>query len=77
MLSPSFVSYATRRVEKAPPGTVLVGPSDPAGNKWFPQDHFSLAIPIKNARRIVEDLKNAFVAKKSVAYPEQRLETQS
>jgi len=71
----SFVSYAAGMVEKAPRDTVFVGPSDPTGNNWFPQDYLSLAIPIKIARRMADDLENSFIAKRpTVAYPERRVE---
>ena len=73
----SFVSYAAGIVEKAPLDTVFVGPSDPTGNKWFPQDYLSLAIPIKIARRMADDLENSFIAKRpTVAYPAQRVKIQ-
>ena len=71
----SFVSYAAGMVEKAPVDTVFVGPCDPTGNTWFPQDHLSLAIPIKMARRMADDLEDSFITKRpTVAYPEQRVE---
>ena len=71
----SFVSYAAGMVEKAPVDTVFVGPSDPTGNTWFPQDCLSLAIPIKIAKRMANDLENSFIEKRpTVAYPERRLE---
>jgi hypothetical protein len=74
----SFVSYAAGMVERAPPDSVFVGPSDPTGNKWFPQDCLSLAIPINVARRMADDLENSFIAKRpTVAYPEQRVEIRS
>jgi len=74
----SFVSYAAGLVEKAPPDAVFVGPSDPTGNKWFPQDYLSLAIPIKIARRMADDLENSFITKRAtVAYPEERVEIRS
>ena len=70
----SFVSYAAGMVERAPPDTAFVGPSDPTGNRWFPQDYLSLAIPIKIARRMAEDLEDSFITRRpNVAYPEQRL----
>ena len=69
----SFVSYAAGMVETSPQNTAFVGPSDPTGNVWFPQDHLSLAIPIRIARRMADDLENSFIAKRPfVAYPEQR-----
>jgi hypothetical protein len=71
----SFVSYAAGMVEKAPADTVFVGPCDPTGNTWFPQDHLSLAIPIKMAKRMADDLEDSFVTKRPfVAYPEHRVE---
>jgi hypothetical protein len=74
----SFVSYAAGMVEKAPPDTAFVGPSDPTGNKWFPEDYLSLAIPIRIARRMADDLEDSFIMKRpTVAYPEQRLKLPS
>lgn len=74
----SFVSYAAGMVEKFAPDASVVGPTDPTGNRWFPQDYLSLAIPIKIARRMAEDLENSFIMKRpAVAYPEQRLGLQS
>jgi hypothetical protein len=70
----SFVSYASGMVQNAPASAVFVGPCDPTGNSWFPQDLLSLAIPIKIAREMAEDLESSFIAKRpSVAYPEQRM----
>lgn len=69
----SFVSYAAGMVEKSPADTAFIGPSDPTGNMWFPQDHLSLAIPIKIARRMADDLEHSFIAKRPfIAYPKQR-----
>jgi uncharacterized protein (DUF169 family) len=66
----SFVSYAAGMVEKAPRDTVFVGPCDPTGNSWFPQDQLSLAMPIGIARRMADDLENSFITKRpTVAYP--------
>ena len=71
----SFVSYGAGMVEKAPADTVFVGPCDPTGNTWFPHDHLSLAIPVKMARRMADDLEDSFVTKRpTVAYPEHRVE---
>jgi len=70
----SFVSYAAGMVQNAPADAVFVGPCDPTGNSWFPPDHLSLAIPIKIARRMSEDLNDSFIVKRPrVAYPEQRV----
>jgi hypothetical protein len=60
-------------VENAPADAVFVGPCDPTGNSWFPPDHLSLAIPLKMARRMSEDLDSSFIIKRSaVAYPKHR-----
>jgi hypothetical protein len=70
----AFVSYASGMVETAPPNAVFLGPCDPTGNSWFPQEWLSLAMPIKIARRMAEDLESSFIVKRpSVAYPEQRI----
>jgi uncharacterized protein (DUF169 family) len=69
----SFVSYAAGMVENAPTDAVFVGVCDPTGNWWFPPDHLSLAIPLKMARRMSEDLESSFIVKRSaVAYPRHR-----
>jgi hypothetical protein len=70
----TFVSYAAGMVENAPADAVFVGPCDPTGNSWFPPDHLSLAVPIRTARRMSEDLEASFIVKRpTVAYPEQRM----
>jgi len=70
----SFVSYAAGIVGNAPFDTAYVGPCDPTGNSWFPQDHLSLALPIKIARRMADDLEDSFITKRpTVAYPEHRI----
>jgi hypothetical protein len=70
----SLVSYAAGMVENAPADAVFLGPCDPTGNSWFPPDHLSLAIPMKMARRMSEDLESSFIVKRpNVAYPEQRM----
>ena len=74
----SFVSYAAGMVENSPPDSTFVGPSDPTGNSWFPEDHLSLAIPIKIARCMANDLSSSFIMKRpTVAYPEHRLKLRS
>jgi len=69
----SFVSYAAGMVEHAPADAVFVGPCDPTGNYWFPEDHLSLAIPIKVARQMADDIEESFLTKRAtVAYPTTR-----
>jgi len=74
----SFVSYASGMAENAPTDAVFVGPCDPTGNSWFPRDLLSIAIPVKIAKQMVQDLEGSFIIKRpSVAYPEQRISLQS
>ena len=69
----SFVSFAAGMAERAPENAVFLGPCDPTGNSWFPPDMMSIAIPIKMARRMCDDLANSFIVKRSqVAYPRRR-----
>lgn len=69
----SFVTYASGMAENAPKDTVILGPCDPTGNSWFPQDMLSIAIPIKVARRMADDLDDSFIRMRPhVAYPDRR-----
>ncbi len=66
----TFVTYAAGMAEHAPKDAAYVGPTDPTGNSWFPEDHLSLAIPIRLARRMCDDMPNSFVVMRAkVAYP--------
>ena len=70
----TLVSFASGMVENAPQEAVFVGPCDPTGNSWFPPNLISLAIPIRIAKQMTDDLENSFISKRpSVAYPEQRI----
>ena len=74
----SFVTYAAGMAEKAPKDAVVLGPCDPTGNSWFPEDHLSMAIPIKVARRMADDLEESFIAKRPhIAYPEKRMKVKA
>ena len=69
----SFITYAAGMAEKAPRNVAILGPFDPTGNRWFPSELMSLALPIGLARRMCEDLPSSFLAKrKTVAFPEKR-----
>jgi hypothetical protein len=69
----SFVTFAAGMAEGAPKNAVFLGPCDPTGNSWFPPDMMSMAIPIKIARRMCEDLEDSFILKRpQVAYPARR-----
>jgi len=66
----SFISYPAGMIENFPSNAVIVGPTDPTGNYWFPQDYLSMAIPFSTAKQMTEDLVSSFIRKRpKVAYP--------
>jgi hypothetical protein len=67
----SLVTYPSGMSEKAPAGSAYLGPMDPTGNRWFPENLLGLGIPIKLAVGMCEDLESSFIIKRPhVAYPE-------
>ena len=71
----SWITYPAGMAEKAPADSAYIGPMDPTGNKWFPEDLLGLGIPIKMAVGMSEDLDCSFIVKRpQVAYPETREE---
>ncbi len=65
----SFVTYPAnllnRQEEKA-----IIGPTDPTGNSWFPQDYLSLGIPLPIANLMAINLEKSFIMKHpEIAYP--------
>lgn len=70
----SLVTYAAGMSEKAPRNSSYVGPVDPTGNEWFPEDMMSLSVPAPIAHRMAEDIEASFISKrKEVAMPRKRL----
>ncbi|MFX1457038.1 MAG: DUF169 domain-containing protein [Promethearchaeota archaeon] len=70
----SFVTFPTSIAENGPKNCVIIGPSDPTGNYWFPQEFLSIGIPSKIAERMAQDLDSSFIIKRSeVAYPKKRV----
>jgi len=66
----TLLTYPAGLAEKASKDTAYLGPIDPTGNCWFPEDHMALGIPMKLAIGIYEDLDSSFVIKRpQVAYP--------
>jgi len=66
----SFVTYPGGMAENGPKNCIVIGPSDPTGNYWFPQNYLSIGIPFDNAKRMAHDLDQSFITKRSgVAYP--------
>jgi hypothetical protein len=74
----TFVTYPAGMAENAPFDTVFMGPVDPTGNSWFPENYMALGIPISVARRMSTDLEDSFIIKRpKTAYPEHRTELKS
>lgn len=70
----SFVSYPAGLTENGQDNCVVVGPTDPTGNRWFPKNYLSIGIPLEIASRMASDLDNSFILKRpKIAYPEKRI----
>jgi hypothetical protein len=70
----SLVTYAAGMSEKAPKNSSYVGPVDPTGNAWFPENMMSMAVPIHIARLMAEDIDASFISKRpEIAMPSKRL----
>ena len=69
----SFITYAAGMTEKGPKTAAILGPFDPTGNRWFPPTLLSLALPLKLAQRMCDDLPESFLSKRvQVAFPRKR-----
>jgi hypothetical protein len=70
----SLVTYAAGMSENAPKNSSYVGPVDPTGNAWFPENLMALSVPAHIAKRMERDIDTSFVAKRpEVAMPSRRL----
>ncbi|MFX0083577.1 MAG: DUF169 domain-containing protein [Candidatus Hodarchaeota archaeon] len=70
----SFVTYPASMAENGPKECIIIGPTDPTGNYWFPQNYLSIGIPYNIAKSMAEDLDSSFVTKRSeIAYPTKRV----
>jgi hypothetical protein len=66
----SFVSYPAGMIEHGPQGQLVLGPTDPTTNRWFPPEQLSLGIPYERARAMALQLDDSFIGKlPAVAYP--------
>jgi len=66
----SFVTYPVGMAENSQKNCIIIGPSDPTGNHWFPQNYLSIGIPFEIAKRMAHDLDQSFITKRAeVAYP--------
>ncbi|WP_281774253.1 DUF169 domain-containing protein, partial [Methanobacterium formicicum] len=69
----TMVTYPAHMAEKTPEGTAFIGPLDPTGNRWFPEEYMALGIPLDLARLMYQDLEESFIVKNpDVAYPHER-----
>ncbi|MBY8986098.1 MAG: DUF169 domain-containing protein [Candidatus Lokiarchaeota archaeon] len=70
----SFVSYPAGVAENSPKNCIIIGPSDPTGNYWFPQNYLSIGIPFEIAKGMAHDLDQSFITQRSkIAYPIKRM----
>ncbi|MCD1295032.1 hypothetical protein CUJ83_08485 [Methanocella sp. CWC-04] len=69
----TFATYPAGLAEKAPKDAAFIGPVDPTGNCWLPENFMAIGIPVKIATGLVEDIDKSFIGKRpQVAYPEDR-----
>lgn len=69
----SFITYPASLAEDSPKNCVIIGPTDPTGNYWFPKNYLSMGIPLNIATRMANDLNDSFIMKRpEVAYPTKR-----
>ena len=69
----SFITYPASLAEDSPKNCVIIGPTDPTGNYWFPKNYLSMGIPFDIANRMANDLNDSFIMKRpEIAYPTKR-----
>jgi hypothetical protein len=69
----SFITYPANLAENAQTNCVIIGPTDPTGNYWFPENYLSMGIPFEIAHRMANDLNYSFIMKRpKIAYPTKR-----
>ncbi len=70
----SFVTYPAGLERNFNNNQIIVGPTDPTGNYWFPKNYMSIGIPLPIAQRMANDLDPSFISKRpKIAYPEKRI----
>ncbi|MFX0208159.1 MAG: DUF169 domain-containing protein [Candidatus Hodarchaeota archaeon] len=71
----SFITYPSGMITIDKQTNIILGPTDPTGNFWFPQDFMSIGIPYDIARQMAEDLDSSFIKKRpKFAYPHEKYE---
>jgi hypothetical protein len=71
----TMVTYPAHMAQNTPKNAAFIGPVDPTGNCWFPEDFMALGIPLAVAETMSQDLDDSFAVKRpEVAYPENRID---
>ncbi|MFX0124724.1 MAG: DUF169 domain-containing protein [Candidatus Hodarchaeota archaeon] len=66
----SFITYPAGMIKINHQECVILGPTDPTGNFWFPQSFMSMGIPFNIARQMAEDVESSFIIQRpKIAYP--------
>ncbi|MHA1946996.1 MAG: DUF169 domain-containing protein [Candidatus Hodarchaeales archaeon] len=66
----SFISYPAGIIENGPQNCIILGPTDPTGNRWLSENFMSIGIPFEIARQMAEDVDSSFITKHPrIAYP--------
>jgi len=69
----SLISYPAGLIENGPKDSIIIGPTDPTGNPWFPENYMSIGIPYKIAKQMARDVDSSFIGKNpKIAYPEKK-----
>lgn len=72
----SFITYPAGLTEPNSKNDIVVGPTDPTGNYWFPENYMSIGISFDIASRMALDLDHSFIIKRpKVAFPTNRVST--
>ncbi|MHA2029039.1 MAG: DUF169 domain-containing protein [Candidatus Kariarchaeaceae archaeon] len=58
----SFISYPANMIEGAPQNKIILGPTDPTGERWFPQEYLSMGIPFEIAEQMAKDIDSSFLS---------------
>jgi hypothetical protein len=69
----SFISYPAGMIENGPENSIIVGPTDPTGNYWFPDDFLSIGIPAEICKKMARNVDSSFIGKRpKIAYPRRK-----
>jgi hypothetical protein len=60
-----MITFPAGMAENAPKDSAYVGPTDPTGNPWLPQELMIMGIPIALAQQMAADLDESFICRRS------------